>query len=73
MFYKLRLQIQRIEGALYFKIAPLTPPTVSISASGYVCIVCRLARYQQRLLKAEYIGQVTVRSKSPFYTFSSVA
>ena len=28
MFYKLRNEIQRIEGALYFKIAPLTPPTL---------------------------------------------
>ena len=31
MFYKLRLQIQRIEGALYFKIVPLTPPNIYIN------------------------------------------
>ena len=28
MLYKLPLQIQTIEGALYYKIAPLTPPNV---------------------------------------------
>ena len=29
MFYKLPLQIQSIEGALKYKIAPLTPPNDS--------------------------------------------
>ena len=28
MFYKLPLQIQTIEGALLYKIAPLTPPNM---------------------------------------------
>ena len=36
----------------------------------YVCIVCSKARYQQRLLKAEYVGQFTVRLKKPRLNFS---
>ena len=33
MFYKLPIQIQTVEGALLYKIAPVTPPTIDTSAS----------------------------------------
>ena len=33
MFYKLPLQIQTIEGALQYKIAPITPPSIDANLS----------------------------------------
>ena len=51
MFYKLRLQIQRIEGALYFKIAPLTPPNLHT-----------LTKYIPMYLQSMYISIIVLSS-----------
>ena len=47
MFYKLPLQIQTIEGALQYKIAPLTPPKYkSIEQHTTVLVIAIIERMQ---------------------------